>query len=322
MRKQEVKWLAVLAAGLLMAGRALAGSLDPTNAPGPTMHTLQELYDKVKENQQAILSTQLRLESIEMRISAPTAPDGMVLIPAGTNSGTDPDFGAYSLTVADFCMDRSEVTKAQWDAVYAWAVTNGYRFDNAGSGKTASHPVQTVNWYDTVKWCNARSEKEGRSPCYTTNGVIYKTGQNTNADCNFFATGYRLPTNTEWEYAVRGGLSGKRFPWGDTITHSNANYNSSASYSYDVCSTRGYNPAYTNGAIPYTSVAGSFSANSYGLYDMAGNVYEWCWDQSGSDRGVRGGGWYYFAYYARCGKASWRNPDYASDSYGIRSVCR
>jgi formylglycine-generating enzyme len=206
-------------------------------------------------------------------------PKGMVWIPGGTNSGRDP---TYSLTVSSFYMDRTEVTKAQWDVVYTWAVKNGYGFDHAGSGKASDHPVQTVNWYDCVKWCNARSEMEGRTPCYTVNGSPYKTGRSAPV-CNFEANGYRLPTEAEWEKAARGGLQGKRFPWGDTITHGEANYISSSSYTYDISATRSYHPAYDYGGYPYTSPVGSFPANGYGLYDMTGNVWEWCWDWNGED---------------------------------------
>jgi formylglycine-generating enzyme required for sulfatase activity len=252
----------------------------------------------------------------------PQVPQGMVAIPAGTNSGTDPDYGAYSLTNAvSFYMDVTEVTKARWDEVLAWAVTNGYNFDNFTSGKGPDHPVVVVNWYVCVKWCNARSEKEGRSPCYTVGGNVFKTGQ-SEPDCNFSASGYRLPTNTEWEYAARGGLSNKRFPWGDTITHSQANYYSRSSYSYDVSPTRGSHPTYATGFTPYTSPVGSFAANGYGLYDMAGNVWEWCNDKSGSNRNFRGGSWNNEALYLRFGYIFWIYPGTVLDSGGFRAVCR
>ncbi|MDA3923829.1 MAG: SUMF1/EgtB/PvdO family nonheme iron enzyme [Kiritimatiellae bacterium] len=249
------------------------------------------------------------------------APSGMVRIPGGTNSGNDPDYGTYSLTVNTFYMDATEVAKAQWDVVYSWAVVNGYSFDHAGLGKASSHPVHTVSWYDCVKWCNARSEKEGRSPCYTVSGSVYRAGQSS-PTCNFSANGYRLPTNDEWEHAARGGLSGKRFPWGDTITHSQANYYSSSSYSYDISSMRGYHPSYDEGGCPYTSPAGAFAANGYGLYDMVGNVWEWCNDASGSSRFIRGGSWLYYAPYQRCGLEYWSYPDYANSGIGFRAACR
>lgn len=213
-----------------------------------------------------------------------SAPSGMVLIPGGTNSGNDPDFGAYSLTVSSFYMDRTQVTKALWDEVYTWAVTNGYSFDNDGSGspsrpsKGANHPVHTVNWYDVVKWCNARSQKEGRPAVYTVYGAVYKTGRRGDVRRSS-AAGYRLPTDVEWEYAARGGVSSFRFPWGNEIQHARANYWSSSSYSYDTSPTREFHPTYNDGTMPYTSPVGSFPANGYGLYDMAGNVWEWCFTQ-------------------------------------------
>lgn len=247
-------------------------------------------------------------------------PGGMVLIPGGNNSGTDPDFGAYSITVNAFYMDATEVTKEQWDTVYNWAIAHDYGFDNVGSGKASNHPVHTVSWYDCVKWCNARSQMEGKTPCYTVGGSTYKAGQSA-PDCNFSASGYRLPTNDEWEYAARGGLSGKRFPWGDTIQHTKANYHS-RSISYDTSSTRGYHPLYNDGIEPYTSPVGSFSSNGYGLYDMSGNVWEWCNTVSGSYRYIRSGGWHSSAANACCGYAYWLNPDYVYYHYGFRTVCR
>lgn len=255
----------------------------------------------------------------------PQTPAGMVLIPAGTNSGTDPDFGAYSLTITNsFYMNATEITLGQYREVLSWAVTNGYQFYHWGSDSGPSitnHPVQMVNWYDCIKWCNARSEKDGKTPCYTVTGSTYKTGEIA-PECNFDANGYRLPTSVEWEYAARGGLSGKRFPWGDTITHSQANYYSVSSVSYDISTTRGYHPSYfSSGSAAGTSPVGSFSPNGYGLFDMSGNVSEWCWDESEYGR-IHRGGCFGSVYYTRCGIVEQWGPASRDKRIGFRSVCR
>lgn len=270
------------------------------------------------------------------RVVATLAPAGMVLIPGGTNAGTNPlatneAYNAnsypetYSLTAAPFFMDKYEVTKALWDVVYAWAITNGYSFDNTGSGKAVNHPVHTVNWYDTVKWCNARSQKEGRPAVYMVNEAVYKTGQADNV-VQTSAAGYRLPTEVQWEYAARGGVADRRFPWGDsdTIQHARANYWSWNFYSYDTSPTRGYHPTYATGDTPYTSPVGSFAANGYGLHDMAGNVMEWCFDWypgfEGSYRVYSGSSWNDYAEYCRVGARNASHQGYARSYVGFRAV--
>jgi formylglycine-generating enzyme len=285
-------------------------------------------------------------------LGTPAPPPGMALIPAGsfTMGDTFNDKGGmggsvglplHTVYVSALYMDKYEVTKALWDTVKTCATTNGYRFDNAGSGKAANHPVQMVSWYDVVKWCNARSQKEGRTPAYYTDAAltqVYKTGQA--APYVKWNAGYRLPTEAEWEKAARGGVSGHRFPWSnvETITHSQANYNSDTSNAYDISPTRGFHPTFKAGVEPYTSPAGYFAPNGYGLYDMAGNVAEWCWDwfglyssgsqsdprgpTSGSARLARGGNLLYGAFYCRAAQRGdyGTYPSLSLNFFGFRSV--
>ena len=217
--------------------------------------------------------------------TSPPAPIGMAYIPPGTfqmgdnfYEGGTAELPVHNVFVSAFFMDKNLVNRETWLDVYSWAVGQGYGFNNGGSFTANGYPVHTVNWYDAAKWCNARSRKAGLVPCYYTDATLtteYRTGSLnlTNACVKWDANGYRLPTEAEWEKAARGGLQGKRFPTGDTISHTSANYYSQ-SIAYDVSPTRGYHPTY-GGA---TSPVGTFAANGYGLFDMDGNLFQWCWD--------------------------------------------
>ena len=220
------------------------------------------------------------------------------------SEGNANELPVHTVMVSAFYMDKYEVTWQQWRDVYLWATNNGYVFDNSGSIKAPKHPVQTMNWYDCVKWCNARSRKEGLTPCYYTDAYqtgLYQTSNlNISNECvKWTANGYRLPTEAEWEKAARGGTAGHRFPWSDVdwIDFTRANYRrGTLHYSYDHASREEYHPTFATGRVPHTSPVGYFAPNGYGLYDMAGNVWEWCWD------------WYDESYYSRSPGSDPRGP--------------
>jgi formylglycine-generating enzyme required for sulfatase activity len=272
------------------------------------------------------------------RLMQTTTPAGMALIPAGwfTMGDTldgESDAIPTNVYVSAFVMDVNLVTYALWTNVHAYATSHGYNFVNAGAGTGTNYPVETVDWYDCVKWSNARSQQADLTPCYYTDAAftqVFTNGDNgTTVYQNLTVNGYRLPTEAEWEKAARGGGIGLRFPWGNLIHTNQAQYTACTScYNYDLG---------PNNLPSGPSPVGSFDVNGYGLYDMAGNLYEWCWDwygtpygqptttnptgaATGSYRVLRGGYWDYRADYLRCAYRTYSNPYFADFIFGFRCV--
>ena len=235
--------------------------------------------------------------------------------------GTDP-----------YCNTHSYDTHSQIDYN---DVSGTFSVRTKGGRDMSDDPMVEVSWYGCVAYCNWRSSAEGKENCYNLSTWV----------CDFTKKSYRLATEAEWEYAARGGLSGKRFPWGDTINHDYANYKAYGSYyTYDTSpyTTGTFHPDWNDGIWPYTSVVGSFSANGYGLYGMAGNGFEWCNDWYGSyeicdpspcdnskgpassswGRVIRGGHWGTEAYGTRVTNRyySFITPDQRSHASAFRIV--
>jgi formylglycine-generating enzyme required for sulfatase activity len=323
-----------------VAALSLSGDLGPSIVNG----TDKRILCDVGAERSGFTSDTMRFQLIASEGASVSLPSGsFALIPAGSfvmgdafSEGNSNERPVHSVNVLSFYMGKHEVTWSLWLEVRDWAVSNGYsELSGVGCGKADTHPVHTVSWCDVVKWCNAASERAGLEPVYYVSqfGAVFRGGEVGSLYIDYKKQGYRLPTEAEFEKAARGGLCGKRFPWGDTISHANANYCASASYGYDA-SSGGYHSTFNDGDGGCTSPVGSFAANGYGLYDIAGNVYEWCNDwygsysstqqddsarpTSGANRVLRGGGWYYYATLCRVAYRYSGDPGVGSSRFGFR----
>ena len=206
--------------------------------------------------------------------------------------------------VDSFQIGKYEVTWGLWKEVRDWAAANRKGYDLADVGETYprgsgdSFPVAFVSWYDALKWCNARSEKEELTPVYQASGANYKTGEMVPL-VNNAANGYRLPIEKEWEWAARGGVSSKGY------TYSGSNDVEAVAWTFENSKTG-------------TQPVGAKEANELGIHDMSGNVFEWCWDQINANRRLRGGSYYFGAERSTIAVRDGLNPDGRYGPFGFR----
>jgi len=221
----------------------------------------------------------------------------------GTNDhdADDDERPPREITVSSFYISPYELTQAEW---VKYMPTNPSTF----SGD--DRPVEGISWFDAVRYCNLRSEAEGLTPCYSGTGDATL--------CDWSASGYRLPTEAEWEYAAKGGIYQS-----DTIYAGGSNISSVAWYDQNSSGS--------------THPVGSKAPNGLGLYDMSGNVYEWCWDryskpnpqwthvnpkgaEKGSQRVARGGSWSVDDRSCRVSFRSNYKPEATMNNKGLRLV--
>jgi formylglycine-generating enzyme required for sulfatase activity len=234
-------------------------------------------------------------------------PAGFVLVPAGTFSmgstnGESNEKPVHQVTISKaFYMSDHEVTQKEWVEIMG-SNPSWFKGDNL--------PMEQVSWYDAIEYCNKRSIKEGLTPVYS--------GSGNNIRCDFKASGYRLPTEAEWEWAAKGGDK-------DFMI-----YEYSGSNSVDGVAW------YSGNSGSRTHAVKTKGANGLGLYDMSGNVWEWCWDwygsyssgsqtdpagvAGGSNRVLRGGSWYDYAQSVRSAYRSYYTPSYGYGILGLRLV--
>ncbi|RKX97916.1 MAG: hypothetical protein DRZ90_04675 [Spirochaetes bacterium] len=245
-----------------------------------------------------------------VRVQRPdNAGENMIFVPGGTfqmgsNSGDNDEKPIHSVTLSDFWMGKYEVTQGEWESV----MDSNPSASSKGIGN--NYPVNQVSWEDAVEYCNALSRREGLTPCYSGSGNSIR--------CNFNAEGYRLPTEAEWEYAARGGQQSRGY------TYSGSNNLSSVGWHSENSGSKNH-------------PVGGKQSNELGLYDMNGNVWEWCWDwyggytssfrdpygaSSGSLRIYRGGSWYSNLSSSRAAVRGRSTPTGRTNGLGFRVARR
>jgi len=253
-----------------------------------------------------------------------TAPEGFVRVEGGTFlmgsaiSGDNDGRPMHTVTVKSFSMGKYEVTQKEWFEVMGTAIRQQQAAAGGSElyGEGDNYPMYYVSWFDAVEYCNRRSVKEGLTPAYR--------GSGNSITCDWNANGYRLPTEAEWEYAAQGGNR-------DALVCFDA-----LVYIYSGSDSAGTVAWYSDNSGGSTQPVGGKRPNSLGLYDMSGNVREWCWDwygsyssgaqtdprgaSSGSDRVSRGGHWFNSAEGIRSALRDSDNPSYRSLSLGFRLV--
>ena len=252
------------------------------------------------------------------RLGTQGSSDEFVLIKGGTFTMGSPqseperqtDETQHRVTVSDFYIAKSPVTQREYRELMG-SNPSEFNGDNL--------PIENVTWFEAVRFCNARSVQEGLTPAYTISGETVTWNRSAN--------GYRLPTEAEWEYACRAGTT-TPFNIGSNITDKEANcYNN---YGYNNNSSG----RVTGGYRGRTTPVNSYHANSWGLFDMHGNVADWCWDwygeygtaaptnptgpATGTLRINRGGGWNDFPKHIRSAYRAATPPDNSSFNLGFR----